>query len=218
MRLGVEAPRTLPVLRGELDAVDLVNDEAAREARHHLRGRLNSTTMALYLAQRQLQNGLTTDAEGTIQVALANLEKLEGELTATQKPPPAPLVLPVPKVSRRVKTLVVEDNQHESALLEGYLRLCGMDVASAEDGQQALTWLATNAPPDAVLLDMRMPRCDGPTTVAAIRANPSFASLKVFAVTGARAEEEGVPSGFDGWFSKPLNPANIVATLTTAIR
>ena len=33
--------------------------------------------------------------------------------------------------------------------------------------------------PDAVLLDMRLPRCDGPTTIAAIRRNPAYTSYEL---------------------------------------
>jgi hypothetical protein len=63
-------PRTLPIFRGELESSAGDMDEATRQARHHLRGRLNTSTMALYLAQRQLQSGLLKDVDGTIQAAL----------------------------------------------------------------------------------------------------------------------------------------------------
>ena len=69
----------------------------------------------------------------------------------------------------------------------------------------------------SVLLDMRLPRCDGPTTVAAIRRNPTYSRLKIFAVSGARPEEMPVPTGLDGWFTKPLNPARLVDTLAEAV-
>ncbi len=219
VRVGVEAPRSIPVLREELEppgdtsgpplAVEAADEEAARQARHHLRGRLNTATIALYLAQRQLQSSSTMAAGGTLQQALDELGQLEGELAAANSPTRKP-------ARPRIRTLLVEDNPHESALLEGYLRLSGMEVANASDGQEALDYLSTHEPPDAVLLDMRLPRCDGPTTVAAIRGNPTFSRLKIFAVSGARPDEVDVPTGpagVDGWFTKPLNPARLVDTL-----
>jgi CheY-like chemotaxis protein len=127
----------------------------------------------------------------------------------------------VPQPSpRRIQTLLVEDNPHESALLESYLRLSGLDVINASDGHEALDYLNTHEPPDAVLLDMRLPRCDGPTTVAAIRGNPTFSRLKIFAVSGAKPGEVNVPTGptgVDGWFTKPLNPARLVDTLASLV-
>jgi carbon storage regulator CsrA len=222
VRVGVDAPHSVPVFREELEPTrDTVGppvaaevaEEAAREARHHLRGRLNTATVALYLAQRQLQTGLSAAADGTLQEALDELGRLEGELAAASAPPRKP-------ARRRIRALLVEDNPHESALLESYLRLNGMDVANANDGREALDYLATHEPPDAVLLDMRMPRCDGPTTVAAIRAEPAYSRLKIFAVSGSRPDEVGVPTGptgVDGWFAKPLNPARLVDTLAQAI-
>lgn len=217
VRLGIEAPRSIPILRQELDAPATIDskgsqlpaaDEATQQGRHRLRGRLNSATIALYLAQRQLQNGMTGEADETLRSALGELEKLEGEWAAQRTSSPAPR-----RSVSRVRALLVEDNPFESSLLESYLRLSGIDVANASDGLEALDYLATHESPDAVLLDMRLPRCDGPTTVAAIRSNPSYSRLKVFAVSGSRPDEVAVPTGVDGWFSKPLDPAKLVEAL-----
>lgn len=223
VRVGVDAPHSIPILRDELAESDDsalprsssegAAEEASRQARHRLRGRLNTASLALCLAQRQLQAGLATDADGTLRQALAELEKVEAEM-ASANAPPCPQ-----RSARRIRTLLVEDNPHESALLESYLRLSGVEVASASDGQEALDYLATHESPDAILLDMRMPRCDGPTTVAAIRRNPTYGGLKIFAVSGAKPTEvDGLAetTGVDGWFTKPLNPARLVEALATS--
>lgn len=216
VRLGVEAPRTIPVLRAEIGGpADAAGPaEAAPGAldpkvRHRLRGRLNTASMALYLAQQQLARGLTAAAGGTLDQALAELAGIEGELApAEHRPqPPAP---------RRVRALLVEDNPNESTLLGSYLRLNGVDVAQAGDGQEALDYLASHDRPDAVLLDMSLPRRNGPSVVTAVRSDPSYSGLKVYAVTGARPEDVGLPTGpggVDGWFTKPLNPARLVEAL-----
>ena len=41
------------------------------------------------------------------------------------------------------------------------LEFAGWTVAHAGDGLEALEWLAAHAPPDVILLDLKMPRCDG---------------------------------------------------------
>ena len=77
-------------------------------------------------------------------------------------------------------------------------------------------YLAEKGQPDVVLLDMQMPRCDGPTTIQAIRMNPDYSGLRVYAVSGQVADEAGVtigPSGVNRWFRKPLNPQSLVTEL-----
>ena len=64
-----------------------------------------------------------------------------------------------------------------------------MDVDVAADGVDALDYLRTKTPPDIILLDMILPRCDGPTTVRQIRSNPGNSRLKIFGVTGHGAGE-----------------------------
>ena len=54
------------------------------------------------------------------------------------------------------------------------------EAATVTDASLVLGYLA----PDAVLLDMMMPRCDGPNFVRKIRADPRYESLKIFAVSG----------------------------------
>jgi len=110
----------------------------------------------------------------------------------------------------------VEDNQNERELLAGFLRMAGFDVVTAGDGADALDYLSAKAPPDFMLLDMIMPRCDGPATVRTIRANPQLAGLKIFAVSGISPGElrlESGPAGVDRWFPKPVNPNTLVQAL-----
>ena len=101
--------------------------------------------------------------------------------------------------------------------MASYLRLSGFQVDTARDGCDALSLLQAELRPDAVLLDMRMPRCDGPATISAIRANPDFRGLKVYAISGTSPDSLGVqrgPQGVDRWFPKPLNPEVLVRELS----
>lgn len=219
-RIGIEAPRSVPIVRGELATMPAITPvltpavEQPGKLGHHVRGQLNTATIALYVAQRQLQAGNTPEAEDTIQQALNTLARLEAELNNKQAPnaPPRP--------ASCIKALVVEDNPCESALLTSYLQLSGVDVEHVPDGRDALDYLSSHPRPDVVLLDMRLPRCDGPATLSAIRANEALADLKVFAVTGSAPTEYNLPpgrGGVDGWFRKPLNPVQIVETLKKVV-
>ena len=221
VRIGIDAPREVPVLRNEAQAFEETFERAAklqaeqegdRAVRHAIRGRLHNAALSLHLAEEQLKRGLTERAEDVIQNALEQLSLIEVDLA-----PPAPTEK---EARQKIRTLLVEDNAHESALLESYLRLNGLDVANANDGLEALEYLKRHELPDAMLLDMRMPRCDGPTTVAAIRANPSYGRMKIFAVSGATQTEANLPvgpKGVDAWFAKPFNPAKLVEALSQAV-
>jgi carbon storage regulator CsrA len=211
VRLGIQAPPEVSVLREELVPQGQVVAHAARRAwDHDTRGRLNTAVMGLYLAQKQLQAGLTADAAASLREALLVLEALDRTLADQRSQPPA---------GPCRTALLVEDDHNEKALLAGYLSLNGFRIDTAHDGYEALDFLARNERPDFVLLDMRLPRCDGPATVTAIRRNPAYDGMKIFAVTGSAPQECDVavgPGGVDGWFRKPLNPARLVESLHAA--
>ncbi len=210
VRIGVDAPPEIRVLRHEL--ADLESEQTGwpavpsfYEFSHAMRNRLNAASLALHLSRRQLQVGLQQEADDTLHKALEELAGLERDLGAPCQTSEAAAPL------RRA--LLVEDNANESELLAGYLRMSGFEVDTAHDGRQALQSLASRAPPDAVLLDMHMPRCDGPATVRAIRASSEYAGLKVFAVSGTSPSQLGLtigPDGIDRWFPKPINPQYLV--------
>lgn len=210
IRLGIEAPSHVNVLREEVAATATLprsSEEASRE-RHDLHGRLNTLGIALHVIEKQLRAGLTDDAEQTLHQAQEVLERLPQ--TAASAPSP----------SKPIEALLVEDNPNEEVLLSSYLRLNGFQVQTAHDGYEALEFLAAHRRPDFLLLDMRLPRCDGPATVAAIRQNPAYRELRIFAVTGSSRAEFDLPSGAEGvdaWFQKPLNPKHIVEAMNSAV-
>ncbi len=203
-RLGIQAPPEIKVLRQELANRA---PPAADKLPHALRNRLHAATLAVHLLQRQLESGMTADAEATLEKVSRQFQALEQELAGHR----APAQASSPKAPCRA--LLVEDDDNERELLAGYLRLSGFDVVTAIDGCEALDYLATQRKTDIVLLDMLMPRCDGPTTVREIRCNTQYEGLKIFAVSGTAPADLGVrsgPAGVDRWFPKPLNPNNLV--------
>jgi CheY-like chemotaxis protein len=123
----------------------------------------------------------------------------------------------VARWAHKPKALLVEDNPQERELLALFLRSEGLDVDTAGDGCDALDYLRGHDRPDVVLLDMGLPRLDGPATVQEIRRNPACAGLKIFAVSGHAPDEFPIPvgpAGVDRWFRKPVNPTTLVHDLT----
>jgi carbon storage regulator CsrA len=216
VRLGIDAPSHVNVLREEVEVFDPAQPLPSNpedRARHDLRGRLNTLTMALHVVEKQLSAGLTAEAEQTLREAQRLLEQVPSMTGSPTSP----------EQSRKpIQALLVEDNPNEEALLSSYLRLSGFGVETVRDGYEVLEFLAGHQRPDFLLLDMRLPRFDGPATISAIRQNPSLCGLRIFAVTGSAPAEFDLPaggSGVDAWFQKPLNPRRIVEAMSaTALR
>jgi DNA-binding response OmpR family regulator len=151
-----------------------------------------------------------TDAEVDIFKIFNELNAIEAELSGGQPG----------NVSRErtgpYRALVVEDDDNERELLSGFLSMSGFEVETAVDGLQAMVHLTKQVRPDVVLLDMKMPRFDGSKTISAIRCNPNYEGLKVFAVSGTASSEMNVSigkNGVDRWFSKPLDPRLLVSAI-----
>ncbi|HVC95546.1 MAG TPA: response regulator [Pirellulales bacterium] len=222
-RLGITAPRDVPVAREEIlsevstrqtpcgdPAAAQAAEQPLRELRHLARNQLHTWSLGLALLRGQWDTGAWDDLETT-------LEQLESELNASRDrfETMAPKASGKGRLAR--KALLVEDNRNERELLAGFLRMSGFDVATAGDGADALDYLAAEGRPDVVLMDMIMPRCDGPTTVRRIRSNPRWDGLKIFAVSGQQPNEvplECGPAGVDGWFAKPVDPRTLVRELS----
>jgi carbon storage regulator CsrA len=240
VRMGIEAPRNVHVLRHELAEqqqaiapVVVQEPEAMTGLSHAVRNRLNAAVLRLQLIQRKIQLGeFEPEAwEATLNEVIRKLETLDSEInnvSANREPqyPAAPKASDMPPVvmhesrSRRPlskrKVLVVEDNLNECELLAGFLRTCNYEVATAYDGADALSWLANHDRPDAVLLDINMPRVGGAAAIREIRNNPALSGMKLFAVSGVLQAQTKIttgPDGVDCWFTKPIRPDRLVAQI-----
>jgi CheY-like chemotaxis protein/sRNA-binding carbon storage regulator CsrA len=215
-RIGIVAPRELPILRGELvdENTPHYDPEAAkaeRDREHAIRNELHIAALGLGLLRKQLQAGQADAADRTLEMLIEKVSNLrEARSTRVE----LAVAKPIPKA------LLVEDDDNERQLLAGFLRSSGFEVDSAGDGAEALTHLAASEQPDLILLDMLMPRCDGPTTLRTIRRNPRFAGMKICAVSGTAPAELGVemgPNGIDRWFQKPIDPERLVGELQVVL-
>jgi carbon storage regulator CsrA len=227
VRLGIDAPHEVPVHRheisermeanGEMETLKFPESKEAfeRKLTHATRNRLNAAALGLHLLHRNIEIGDLSDAESTIFKIFNELKAIETELDGPKEKSPSPKSK-VSVAELHHRALVVEDDDNERELLAGCLRVSGFEVDTAEDGLQAMVRLTEHAP-DVVLLDMRMPRFDGRKTISAIRSNPDYRNLKLFAVSGMKPEQMNDvslgPNGVDRWFTKPLNPKALLDAL-----
>ena len=123
-------------------------------------------------------------------------------------PPPAAVdETPRRLVSRRV--LVVDDNQDSAESLALLLRLSGHLVQTAHDGESALE-AADRFQPDAILLDLGMPRLNGYEVCERIRLRPWGQGVLLVAQTGwgqTQDRARTLAAGFDAHLTKPIDPA-----------
>ena len=123
---------------------------------------------------------------------------------------------PVPRV------LVVDDTASIRFLIRTNLELAGFDVDEAVDGVDCLDILSrTEVMPDAITVDVMMPRLDGVATVSAIRANPRTEKIAIIMVTtqGHPADiQRGVDAGVDAYVTKPFDPDFVVDTVREVIK
>jgi two-component system cell cycle response regulator DivK len=113
------------------------------------------------------------------------------------------------------RILVVEDNEKNMKLFRDVLQAAGYGTLEATTAGQAVE-LATEHVPDLVLMDIQLPDFDGIEALGRLRSSDRTAALPVLALTAQAMEgdrERFLAAGFDGYLSKPVNVADLVATV-----
>lgn len=106
----------------------------------------------------------------------------------------------------------MDDQESLRSLIRMNLELEGIDVVEATDGRHGLDVVAA-CDPDLVTLDMVMPRMDGLTAAAALRADPRTEHLPLVMVTTSTAPAHRVRArsiGIDAYLTKPFDPDELV--------
>ncbi len=112
-------------------------------------------------------------------------------------------------MSKAPRVLVVDDDESIRQFIELALSDDGYDVTCAAEGGAALE-LATSAPPNLILLDMRMPGMDGWRFAQAYRKTPR-PHAPIVVLTAARdAAEYAAQIKADGYLAKPFDLADLM--------
>ena len=113
-----------------------------------------------------------------------------------------------PARSRRtLRCLVVDDNVDAARMLELALSLEGHQVRLAFDGYDAVE-AAAEFQPDAVVLDIGLPRMNGYEAARGIRRIPGLGGVLIIAATGYGQDidrEKSRDAGFDLHLVKPID-------------
>jgi DNA-binding response OmpR family regulator len=115
--------------------------------------------------------------------------------------------------------LVVDDDFGIRRALQERLSAAGFGVTTVPTGEEAVG-LCTGTPPDAVILDVKLPGADGYQTCEQIRAVVDAPELAVIFLTGVRhaGTESGLDqlvnrAGGDYFLCKPYDPHLLIRLL-----
>jgi CheY-like chemotaxis protein len=100
--------------------------------------------------------------------------------------------------------LVVEDESALALALAAALRLCGYEVAIAENGVEGLAHVDASPPPDLVVLDLQMPEMDGWQFLREFRSRAECVDVPVV-VTSAWHKPETERLDAQAFFDKPFD-------------
>ena len=112
--------------------------------------------------------------------------------------------------------LIADDDVRNIFSLSKALEKNGMKVISAIDGKQAIEKLEANPQVDIILMDIMMPEMDGYETISAIRKDPKYKNLPIFAVTAKAMigdREKCIRVGASDYISKPVDVDQLLSLL-----
>ncbi|MCK8516631.1 Hpt domain-containing protein [Methylonatrum kenyense] len=127
----------------------------------------------------------------------------DGEMLAADLPERAPLVM------------VVDDSITMRKVASRLLERHGMRVITARDGVDAVALLQENRP-DAMLLDIEMPRMDGYELTSFIRNEPALCELPIIMVTsrtGEKHRQRALELGVQHYLGKPYQESVLLGHL-----
>jgi signal transduction histidine kinase/ActR/RegA family two-component response regulator len=115
--------------------------------------------------------------------------------------------------AERERLLVVDDDRNfldlaeRLFLKEGYAPIC-------TDAPQSALQIARTVKPTAIFLDILMPGFDGWDVLAALKSDPSTATIPVFMISILSERSQALAAGADGVVMKPLDAAKVKAAMT----
>jgi two-component system, OmpR family, response regulator MprA len=120
-------------------------------------------------------------------------------------------------MSGRPRVLVIEDDVDIAGVLRRSLDKEGYEVRIAADGEAALDE-AGLFEPDAVVLDLGLPKLDGVEVCRRLRKDGDVPILILTARDAVDARVEGLDSGADDYLVKPFEREELLARMRALLR
>jgi putative two-component system response regulator len=125
------------------------------------------------------------------------------------------------EASVRRTVFLVDDEERNLVMFERALANREYRLLRFPDGQDVVDALRRGEVPDLVVTDVMMPRMDGFTLTAILKADPRTRLVPVVLVTGledVRDKVRGLESGADDFLTKPFHPTELRARVRSLMR
>ena len=113
------------------------------------------------------------------------------------------------------KVLVIDDSKTELMYISDMLNKQGLQVRTAENGEEAMKRLAEDKP-DLIRMDGVMPGQNGFQLTRAISRDPLYADVPIIMCTSKNQETDrvwGMRQGARGYITKPVDAAELNAKI-----
>ena len=112
--------------------------------------------------------------------------------------------------------LVVDDDLLVQQLVAGQLAPAGFHVVTASDGLEALK-KARELRPQAIVLDIYLPRLDGWSVLSTLKSEPDLARIPVIIISVEEQRARGFSLGACEYLVKPIEPEHLVEVVRRSI-
>src|SRR5687767_15947393 len=126
---------------------------------------------------------------------------------------------PVPDSGeRKVSLLVVEDDENISTAISEYFSRAGYNVKTVEDGLNGVK-AALDDPPDAVVLDLMLPKMDGLAVCKELREKVGYLPILMLTAKDDVVDKVlGLEMGADDYITKPFSLRELEARIKSVLR
>ena len=115
------------------------------------------------------------------------------------------------------RVLVVDDDYEIRIAMVMRLQFAGYAVLSAEDGQDALDKISLHKP-DAIVMDLRMPRRDGLSALISLKTRSETTHIPVVMVSASVVDKrKALEAGARFFVSKPYNSCDLLAAIEVSL-
>jgi two-component system KDP operon response regulator KdpE len=126
----------------------------------------------------------------------------------------------IPKLARRAKIMIVDDDPALRQALNLRLRANSYETVAACDGYSALA-LAQKEHPDLILLDLGLPAGDGFAVMRHLQQFPALAAIPVIVLTARDPQANEKPtleSGAVAFFQKPADNDELLEVIRVCLK